>query len=388
MTSSLWNVTPRRSRGATVTRWQTTAAGSRYTILYKTLLHAGQYGKGMLENRPALNSADPGQIYGVNGWCLKQRKSCKTITGSGWYSSGLHLGNTRTQKTHKLAFTLKVKNLKIWLLWYWGWNVLGEICQYQDCWWRSKKQGADLNTKMSRLFAQPFVEAQIIETSKLRVTGLCKGNPPVTGGFPSQRASNTETCFHLMTSSLKMNTYFMFPKNIFNSTTRVICRRNFAFILPQLRPWHFHIRLLAFTNHLEANHIFGEVSRTLFVTYGLPSTRAQPTNYERPFVGYYLPVVATSYEQHAVIALLKRHQMPIWLLTSLTQPQVEFAPGTHFTSKDWLGFCGIWLPIRTLTSTVNKFIAVELREWMNDYTEQFPVCVITYPRPNPDAGLV
>ena len=30
------------------------------------------------------------------------------------------------------------------------------------------------------------------KTSKLRVTGLCEGNPPVTGGFPSQKASNME----------------------------------------------------------------------------------------------------------------------------------------------------------------------------------------------------
>ena len=30
------------------------------------------------------------------------------------------------------------------------------------------------------------------KTSKRRVTGLCEGNPPVTGGFPSQRASNAE----------------------------------------------------------------------------------------------------------------------------------------------------------------------------------------------------
>ena len=30
------------------------------------------------------------------------------------------------------------------------------------------------------------------KTSKLGVTGLCKGNPPVTGGFPTQRASNAE----------------------------------------------------------------------------------------------------------------------------------------------------------------------------------------------------
>ena len=30
------------------------------------------------------------------------------------------------------------------------------------------------------------------KTSKLHVTGLCDGNPPVTSGFPSQRVSNTE----------------------------------------------------------------------------------------------------------------------------------------------------------------------------------------------------
>ena len=30
------------------------------------------------------------------------------------------------------------------------------------------------------------------KTSKLHVTGLCEGNPPVTGGFPSQRVSDVE----------------------------------------------------------------------------------------------------------------------------------------------------------------------------------------------------
>ena len=33
------------------------------------------------------------------------------------------------------------------------------------------------------------------KTSTLRVSGLCKGNPPVTGGFPSERASNVENVF-------------------------------------------------------------------------------------------------------------------------------------------------------------------------------------------------
>ena len=42
---------------------------------------------------------------------------------------------------------------------------------------------------------QPYdclFKAQIEETSKLRATGLCVGNYPVTDEFPAQRASNAE----------------------------------------------------------------------------------------------------------------------------------------------------------------------------------------------------
>ena len=42
------------------------------------------------------------------------------------------------------------------------------------------------------IFTQPFVQAHIKETSKLRVTGLCERNSPVTGEFLTQRASNAE----------------------------------------------------------------------------------------------------------------------------------------------------------------------------------------------------
>ena len=44
----------------------------------------------------------------------------------------------------------------------------------------------------SRLFTQPFIQAQVKETSKLRVAGLCAGNSPVTGEFPVQMASYAE----------------------------------------------------------------------------------------------------------------------------------------------------------------------------------------------------
>ena len=48
--------------------------------------------------------------------------------------------------------------------------------------WRHK------NVMASRLFAQPFVQAQIKENIKAPRC-LCEGNPPVTDGFPTQRAS-------------------------------------------------------------------------------------------------------------------------------------------------------------------------------------------------------
>ena len=46
------------------------------------------------------------------------------------------------------------------------------------------------------------------KTSKLRVTGLCEGNSPVTGEFPAQRASNAENVsiwwgHHVTNRSLK-----------------------------------------------------------------------------------------------------------------------------------------------------------------------------------------
>ena len=59
----------------------------------------------------------------------------------------------------------------------WGHNECHGISnhQYPDC-----------------LLSCFFLRRRSKKTSKFHVTGLCEGNPQVTGGFPSQRASNTE----------------------------------------------------------------------------------------------------------------------------------------------------------------------------------------------------
>ena len=49
-----------------------------------------------------------------------------------------------------------------------------------------------LKSPASRVFAKSSVQAQIKDTSKLRVTGLCEGNSPMTGEFPAQMASCAE----------------------------------------------------------------------------------------------------------------------------------------------------------------------------------------------------
>ena len=50
---------------------------------------------------------------------------------------------------------------------------------------------ASQNTSLTIVYSIVY-SAQIKETSKLRVTGLCVGNSPVTGEFPAQKASDVE----------------------------------------------------------------------------------------------------------------------------------------------------------------------------------------------------
>ena len=59
---------------------------------------------------------------------------------------------------------------------------------YSDVMWTRWR----LKSPASRLFVQPFVQAQIKENIKAPRHWLCEENPPVTIGFPSQRDSNAE----------------------------------------------------------------------------------------------------------------------------------------------------------------------------------------------------
>ena len=47
-------------------------------------------------------------------------------------------------------------------------------------------------TSLTIVYSTVYSRHRSKKTSKLRVTGLCEGNSPVTGEFPAQRASNAE----------------------------------------------------------------------------------------------------------------------------------------------------------------------------------------------------
>ena len=61
-------------------------------------------------------------------------------------------------------------------------------------WRHNERDGVSNHQPHDCLFNRLFRQRSK-KTSKLRVTGLCAGNSPVTGEFPAQRASNAENVF-------------------------------------------------------------------------------------------------------------------------------------------------------------------------------------------------
>ena len=62
--------------------------------------------------------------------------------------------------------------------------------------WRHNEFDGVLNHQRLDCLLNRLFRRRSKKTSKLRVTGLCEGNSPVTGEFPAQRASNAENASH------------------------------------------------------------------------------------------------------------------------------------------------------------------------------------------------
>ena len=63
------------------------------------------------------------------------------------------------------------------------------VCPLQ---WRHNERDGVSNHQLHNCLLNRLFKVQMKEISKLRVTGLCEGNSPVTGELPAQRASNAK----------------------------------------------------------------------------------------------------------------------------------------------------------------------------------------------------
>ena len=74
------------------------------------------------------------------------------------------------------------------LLWLY-FQFLWFLVHYNDV---TMREMASQITSLTIVYSTVYSRRRSKKTSKLRVTGLCAGNSPVTGEFPAQRASNAE----------------------------------------------------------------------------------------------------------------------------------------------------------------------------------------------------
>ena len=70
------------------------------------------------------------------------------------------------------------------------WHLVNQINKSLQ--WRNNERDDVSNYRRLDCLLNHLLRPRSRKTSKLRVTGLCEGKPPVTGGFSSQRASNAE----------------------------------------------------------------------------------------------------------------------------------------------------------------------------------------------------
>ena len=65
-------------------------------------------------------------------------------------------------------------------------------CVFISLWWRHNECNGVWNHQPHDCLLNRLFRCWSKKTSKLRVTGLCEGNSPVTSEFPAQKASNAE----------------------------------------------------------------------------------------------------------------------------------------------------------------------------------------------------
>ena len=139
-----------------------------------------------------MNSLHKGQWRGALMFSL----ICTRIND--WVNNG-KAGDMRRHRAHydvTVMYTFKIiarpprANDKVWLL-YRGCGSTWR-CSSPPLHWRHNEHHSVSNHQPHDCSLNRLFRRRSKKTSKLRVTGLCAGNSPVSGEFPAQKASNAE----------------------------------------------------------------------------------------------------------------------------------------------------------------------------------------------------
>ena len=84
----------------------------------------------------------------------------------------------------------------LYLAAFWRWDFLqlevNSEYRHMTLQWRHNKRDGVSNHQPHDCLLNRLFRHRSKKTTKLRITGLCEGNSPVTGEFPAQRANNAE----------------------------------------------------------------------------------------------------------------------------------------------------------------------------------------------------
>ena len=94
----------------------------------------------------------------------------------------------------ELAQCVTCRSGVVWAIPHMGYGVLvwGIAWWGTPSHWRNNSNDGVSNHQPHHCLLNRLFRRRSKKTSKLRVTGLCRGNSPVTGEFPAQMASNAE----------------------------------------------------------------------------------------------------------------------------------------------------------------------------------------------------
>ena len=94
----------------------------------------------------------------------------------------------RSKQCHYYDVIMSAKTLRVTGLCEWN-SGKSSVFHYNDIIMGAM---ASQITSLMMAYSSLYSRRRSKKAAKLRVTGLCKGNSPVTGEFPAQRASNAE----------------------------------------------------------------------------------------------------------------------------------------------------------------------------------------------------